>query len=210
MRRLALPLLLVLASAAQATTTGTPPVPAGQYKVDKAHTSLIFRVSHLGFSSFTARFTSVDAGLQFDPNRIASSRVDVTVDPASIECDNVPADFLDMLRSKQWLDTAAFPEMTFRSKSIEQLDASNLRIHGELTLHGVTKPVTLDARYNGGYAGHPMEPNARIGFSARGTFKRSDFGVSIGVPAPGTTMGVGDEVEVVLESEFSGPPLAKN
>jgi len=209
MRRLALPLLLVLATAAQASTTSAPPVPAGQYKVDKAHTSLVFRVSHMGFSSFTARFTSVDVGLQFDPNRLSSSRVDVTVDPASINSDNAPNGFLDMLRGKQWLDTASFPELKFRSKSIEQLDANILRIHGELTLHGVTKPVTLDARYNGGYAGHPMDPSARIGFSAHGKFKRSDFGVDIGIPAPGSSMGVGDEVEVVVESELSGPPLAK-
>ena len=67
----------------------------------------------------------------------------------------------------------------------------------------------LDASYNGGYAGHPMDPNARIGFSARGKFQRSDFGVSIGIPEPGTNMGVGDEVEVVLESEFNGPALAQ-
>jgi polyisoprenoid-binding protein YceI len=65
----------------------------------------------------------------------------------------------------------------------------------------------LDTHYNGGYAGQPMEPNARIGFSARGSFKRSDFGISYGIPAPGTTMGVGDEVQVILETEFSGPPL---
>lgn len=209
MRRLALPLLLVLATAAHAGTAA-PPVPAGQYKVDKAHTSLIFRVSHLGFSTFTARFTSVDAGLQFDPNRFTSSRINVTVDPASIDSDNAPNGFLEMLRGKQWLDTAAFPEMTFRSKAVELTGSNTFRISGDLTLHGVTKPVTLDARYNGGYAGHPMDPNARVGFSARGKFRRSDFGVSIGIPAPGSTMGIGDEVEVVLESEFSGPPLAKN
>lgn len=207
MRRLALSLFLVLATAAQASTATSPPVPAGQYEVDKAHTSLVFRVSHMGFSSFTARFTSVDVGLQFDPNRLSSSRVDVTVDPASINSDNAPNGFLDMLRGKQWLDTAAFPQIAFRSKSIEQLDANNLRVHGELTLHGVTKPVTLDARYNGGYAGHPMDPHARVGFSAHGKFKRSDFGVSIGIPAPGSIMGVGDEVEVVVESELSGPAL---
>jgi polyisoprenoid-binding protein YceI len=206
MRRFALPLLLVLATAAHASTTA-PPVPAGQYKVDKPHTSVIFRVSHMGFSNFTARFTNVDVGLQFDPNRLTSSRVTATVDPASITSDNAPDGFLDMLRSKQWLDTAAFPTITFRSKSIEQVDANNLRVHGELTLHGVTKPVTLDARYNGGYAGHPMDPHARIGFSGHGKFKRSDFGVSIGIPAPGSIMGVGDEVEVVFESELSGPAL---
>ncbi|MDB5663406.1 MAG: polyisoprenoid-binding protein, partial [Sphingomonas bacterium] len=80
------------------------------------------------------------------------------------------------------------------------------RITGELTLHGVTKPVTLDAKYNGGWAGIDMDPHARIGFSATGSFRRSAFGVSFGVPAPGTNMGVGDEVQIAIEAEFSGPP----
>jgi polyisoprenoid-binding protein YceI len=68
--------------------------------------------------------------------------------------------------------------------------------------------VVLEATFNGGYAGHPMDPHARIGFSAHGTFKRSEFGIGYGVPAPGTTMGVSDAVEVTIETEFSGPPLA--
>lgn len=183
-------------------------VPAGAYTLDKVHTSLVFRVSHLGFSSYTGRFTSVDAKLDFDPARLANSRVSVTIDPRSIATDNAPAGFLQMLSGKDWLDAERFPEMSYRSKSIQITGANTFRIQGELTLHGVTRPVVLDARYNGGYAGHPMEPHARIGFSAKGRFKRSDFGVSIGIPAPGTNMGVGDEVEVVLESEFNGPPLS--
>jgi polyisoprenoid-binding protein YceI len=82
-----------------------------------------------------------------------------------------------------------------------------MRITGDLTLHGVTKPVVLEATFNGGYAGHPMDPHARIGFSARGTFNRSDFGMVYGIPAPGTTMGVSDAVNVTIEAEFSGPPF---
>ena len=83
-----------------------------------------------------------------------------------------------------------------------------MRINGELTLRGVTRPMVLDARFNGGYRGHPMDPNARIGFSATGVLKRSEFGITYGIPAPGTTMGVSDEVKVIVETEFSGPPLA--
>ncbi|MBB5187872.1 polyisoprenoid-binding protein YceI [Zhongshania antarctica] len=64
-----------------------------------------------------------------------------------------------------------------------------------------------EATFNGGYAGHPLDPHGRIGFSARGMFKRSDFGISIGIPAPGSTMGVGDDLEVIIEAEFTGPPL---
>jgi polyisoprenoid-binding protein YceI len=71
----------------------------------------------------------------------------------------------------------------------------------------VTRPVALDATYNGGYAGHPMDPHARIGFSARGALRRSEFGIAAGIPAPGSLMGVGDEIEVIIEAEFSGPPL---
>ena len=182
-------------------------VPAGAYTVDKAHTSLIFRVNHLGFSTFTGRFTHLDANLQFDPARLAASRVNVTIDPRSIETDNAPSGFLQSLAGKDWLDADRFPEMVFRTRSVEVTGPQTFRVHGEFTLHGVTKPLVLEARYNGGYAGHPFDPHARVGFSAQGSFRRSDFGVSYGIPAPGTTMGVGDEVAVTLESEFSGPPL---
>jgi polyisoprenoid-binding protein YceI len=100
--------------------------------------------------------------------------------------------------------------MTFRSTQIDSTGPRSLRIHGNLNLHGITRPVILEGTYNGGYAGHSMEPRARIGFSARGSFKRSEFGIAYGVPQPGSTMGVGDDVEVIIEAEFSGPPLANN
>ncbi len=194
--------------AAALDKTAAAPVPAGAYRLDPLHASLLFRVNHIGFSKYTARFTRFDAQLEFDPSRLAASRVSATVDARSVAADNVPSSFLEMLTSKDWLDAGSFPQMTFRSKSIEVTGQNSFRINGDLTLHGVTKPIVLDASYNGGYASHPMEPRARIGFSARGKFKRSDFGVTIGIPAAGTTMGVSDEVEVILESEFSGPPLA--
>ncbi len=211
MRTAALLATLALASANaladDVPVASTAPVPAGAYTVDKAHTSLIFRVSHLGFSTYTGRFTRLDASLQFDPANLASSRVNVTIDPRSIEGDNAPSGFLQTLAGKDWLDADRFPEMTFRTKSVEVTGNGTFRVNGELTLHGVTKPLVLEAHYNGGYAGHPYDPHARVGFSAHGSFKRSDFGVSYGVPAPGSSFGVGDDVAVTLESEFSGPPL---
>src|SRR6185295_14938851 len=93
------------------------------------------------------------------------------------------------------------------STAIEMTAPNAMRINGELTLHGVTRPAVLAATYNGGYEGHPLDPHARIGFSAHGTVRRSEFGIAYGIPAPGTTMGVSDEVEVMIETEFSGPPL---
>jgi polyisoprenoid-binding protein YceI len=87
--------------------------------------------------------------------------------------------------------------------------AKAMEITGTLDLHGVTRPVVLTGTFNGGYAGMPkMDPHARVGFSAHGSFKRSDFGIAFGVPAPGTTMGVGDLIDFSIEAEFTGPPLA--
>ena len=210
------PLVLVMAgsqaaekpAAAQSIpTASTAPVPAGAYTLDKAHASLLFRVNHLSFSHWTARFTKFDAQLQFDPANPGKSSVKVTVDPKSIASDNAPDGFMATLAGPEWLDAGKYPQMTYRSTKVERSGTHGLRIEGELTLHGATKPVTLVATYNGGYAGHPYDPHARIGFSAKGTLKRSDFGVSYGIPEAGTTMGVFDDVEVIIEAEFSGPPL---
>ena len=189
-----------------------PPVPAGHYTLDKSHASLIFKVNHLGFSNYTARFKRFDAQLEFDPAKLGASKLTATVDAKSLETDfpdPAKLDFNAQLQGKEWLDTAQFPLMNYRSTKIEITGKNTMKVNGELTLHGVTKPVVLEAKYNGGYAGHPMDPHARIGFSAHGSLKRSEFGISYGIPAPGTTMGVGDDVELILETEFSGPPLQK-
>jgi len=188
---------------------GAPTVPAGAYTLDKTHTSLIFRVSHMGFSAYIGRFTKVDAKLDFDPAALETSRVNVSIDPKSIQADNAPSGFLESLAGKGWLDADQFPTLSFRSTRVEVTGQNTFRLHGDLTLHGVTRPLTLDATYNGGYASHPYEPRARVGFSARGSFKRSDFGVTYGIPEAGTTMGIGDTVQVILETEFTGPPSAK-
>lgn len=185
--------------------------PAGAYTIDLSHTSVLFRVSHVGFSMYTARFKRAAAQLQFDPNNFAASNVTVNIEAKSLETDypNVAQhDFNAQLLGEQWLDAAKHPEITFRSAKVEGTGARTMRIHGDLTLRGVTRPMILDARLNGGYAGHPLDKNARIGFSARGTLKRSQFGISYGIPEPGSTFGVGDEVEVIVETEFSGPPWA--
>jgi len=195
----------VSANAPAAIEPAKVDVPAGAYTIDKAHSTLVLRVNHLGFSNFTARFTGFDIQLQFDPKNPTTSSVNVKVDPKSLALDNPPAGFVNDLIGKDWLDSAHYPEITYQSKSVELTAANKMKINGDLTLHGVTKPVVLEATFNGGYAGHPMDPHARIGFSAHGSFNRSDFGIAYGVPAPGTTMGVSDNVDVVIETELSGP-----
>lgn len=182
--------------------------PAGAYTLDKAHASLTFRVKHIGFSNYTARFTNFDAQLQFDPANPTASSVTASVDPKSLALPAPPAGFVDELLGAKWLDAVGFPQMNFKSTKVELTGANTARITGDFTMRGVTLPVTLDATFNGGYAGHPYDPHARIGFSAHGSLLRAAFGVKEGVPPPGSTMGVSDTVDIVIEAEFNGPPLA--
>ena len=179
--------------------------PAGAYVVDKSHTSVIFRVDHMGFSHFTGRFTRVDVSLTLDPANPAAATLVARIDPNSIDSDNAPKGFMDELRAAPWFETAKFPDMTFKSTHVELTAPNAATITGDLTMHGQTHPVTLAATFNGGYAGHPMDPHARVGFSAHGALRRSDFGISVGVPQPPSTFGVGDNVEIIIETELSGP-----
>jgi polyisoprenoid-binding protein YceI len=186
-------------------------VPAGTYRLDRYHASLIFRVSHMGFSNYTARFTEFDAELAFDPRDPAAARLSATVDARSIETDFPFPDELDFdatLRGETWLNTAAHPSIAYASRRIVMTAPNTARIEGDLTLLGVTRPVALNATFNGGYPGMALDPNARIGVSARGVLRRSEFGMTYGIPEPGSNMGVSDAVEVIIEAEFSGPAWA--
>lgn len=184
-----------------------PAPPAGQYYLDKAHTSVTFRVTHLGFSHYTARFSRVDGQLTFDPAHPEAMRVEATIDPASLELNAPPAGFLDELMGAGWFDAARFPQMTFRSTSVALTGPHAAKVSGDLTLHGMTRPVVLEVTYNGGYPPMSFDPGgARIGFSAHGTLKRSAFGISAGIPQPGSTMGVSDDVDIAIETEFSSKP----
>lgn len=211
--------LIVLAaitteSHAQEKAKPSPPasdVPGGLYALDKTHAFLTFRVNHLGLSRYTARFKRFDAQLQFEPANPVASRVTVTVDPRSLETDfPLPApDFNAKLLGPDWLNAEQFPQITFRSTSVELTGPNAATITGDLELHGATRPVTLETTFNGGYSGHPMDPSgSRVGFSATGAFKRSEFGIVAGIPPDGSRMGVSDEVEVIIEAEFTRPAAA--
>lgn len=196
-------------AAETAAPSAMPMAPAGEYHLDKAHASLVLRVNHLGFSTYTTRFSRFDAELTFDPSNIAAAKVRATIDTASFEMDAAPQACLDIVKGPQLLDTTKFPQIVFQSDRVRMTGAKSMQILGTLTLHGVARPVALTATFNGGYPGMPkMDPHARVGFSAHGSFKRSDFGMGFGVPAAGTTMGVGDLIDFSIEAEFTGPPLA--
>lgn len=181
--------------------------PSGEYKLDKAHSTLTFRVNHIGFSTYVAQFQDFDAKLTFDAAMPQNSKLTATVNTSSLHVPTPPAGFVQELLGDKWLSGTKFPTMNFETTAIDLTGPNTARIVGNLTFKGVTAPVILDAKFNGGYAGHPYDPNARIGFSATGVLQRTTFGVSEGVPPPGTTMGVSDAVEIAIEAEFNGPPL---
>lgn len=191
---------------ASAAAPTLPPVtaPAGEYVLDPAHTSVLFRVSHLGFSMYTGRFGEVSGKLVFDPARPEAQSVRAIIATDSVQTGYPEPEKLDFDSQveTQFLQAAKFPQIVFRSTKVELTGPRSARVTGDLTLHGVTRPVTLETTFNGGYAPNAMD-GARIGFSARGRFKRSDFGLTTGLPAPGTNMGVFDEVDVIIETEFS-------
>jgi polyisoprenoid-binding protein YceI len=212
----------IIVAAAFALGACTPPVeeapaptveaiaieaPSGEYALDKTHASLTIRANHLGLSHYTLRFTDLDATLNFNAEDPAQSTLVASAATASIETDFVgPKDFDAELQNSEWLDAANHPAITFRSTSIERTGPNSGRMSGDLTIKGQTHPAVFDIEYNQSYAQHPFGlPLSLIGFSARGTIRRSEFGVSTFLPAAGTAIGVGDEVEVIIEAEFTRP-----
>lgn len=212
-RRPIVPCLLGLALAATAQAEPLPdgtlpgPLPAGRYTLDQAHTSVLARVSHLGFSHYTVRFTTVDAALELDPANPAEASLSASVDARSITT-HYPLgdmDFDAYLAGPEWLDTAAHPTISFRSTEVVLTGERTAEVEGELTIRGITRPARLSVTFNGGYAGHVLDAGARIGFSATGSFSRSAFDIAMGLPLAGSTIGVGDTVEIVIETEFLKP-----
>ncbi|MEM6781707.1 MAG: YceI family protein [Pseudomonadota bacterium] len=195
--------LVVVPVAAKAEMTPIAQMPAGVYELDKTHASLTWKVSHLGLSDYTARFNTFDASLTLDPANITQSSVNVTISPLSIETDYPNADEKDfdkkLTEGEDWFNVGAFPEITFASTAIEQTGENTGKVTGDLSLLGVTKPVTLDVVFNGAYESKPFANVPAVGFSATGTIKRSDWGFDTYVPT------IGDEVELLIEVEFEKP-----
>lgn len=187
-------LLLTAPLAAAAPTTDPAAMPAGTYVVDKKHASLVVRVQHMGLAAYTMRFTGLDARYDWDPASPQTARVEATIAAASL--DTGEAKYNGEFAEK-FLDAGANPTIRFVSTSIVQTSPGKGTMTGDLTLRGVTKPVTLDVTFNGYASGIAGQ---RSGFSAKGVIKRSEFGSTFLLNPPLAI--VGDEVELILELEF--------
>jgi polyisoprenoid-binding protein YceI len=183
-RRIALASALALASA---------PVFAGSYTLDPGHTQVVFSWNHFGYSNPSAQFGTVEGTLEFDQANPTKASVNVTIPLASVNS-NVEK-LNEHLQSPDFFDAAKFATATFKSTKVEKgATADHLKVTGDLTLHGVTKPVVLDVTVNK-VGEHPMRKAAAAGFDASTTIKRSDFGIIKYVP------NVSDDIKVHITSE---------
>lgn len=162
------------ATAVALTISGPAPAAPVDYRFDPVHSHLQFEADHMGFSTSIGRFTRWQGGFTHDPDNPGANRVDVSIDIGSLDLGD--ANWNRTMLGRKWFDAEAFPAARFVGTRFEPVDAGSARLHGELTLKGVTRPLTLDVRINR-IGTHPYTLKATAGFSATATVSRSEFGL---------------------------------
>ncbi len=181
--------LLVAALFAFAGSAFAAPV---TYKIDPGHTNVLASWSHFGFSNPSANFGEADGTLVYDAADVSKSHVQVTLPLTGLSA--LADQFYDHLTGDKWFDAAKYPSATFKSTKVEAAGEGKLKVTGDLTIKGVTKPVVLDVTLNK-VGEHPMKKVPAIGFDATATVKRSDFGLGAYAPM------VSDEVALKITTE---------
>ncbi|MDA1369948.1 MAG: YceI family protein [Proteobacteria bacterium] len=170
-------------------------VKAGQYTLDPDHATVLWKLNHLGFSTFIGRFNDIAASLDFDPENIENSSLEVVINTAGLDINN--PEFEEELRGDNWFDVENFPQAVYRTTSfVESTGENSFVFAGDLTLLGTTAPVNINVNFHGGGRNFLTRSNT-LGFSANATFLRSEFGM-----ARFTSFGVGDEIELEIHVEF--------
>lgn len=190
------PLLLALALAAPLQVANA----AERWDFDRAHTQVLFTVSHLGFTEMTGQFREFSGELMLDREDLTKSSVTARIDTNSVDMNFERLDA--HLKNKDFFDVENHAEMVFTSTRVEKVADDRLTVHGDLSLLGQTKPVSLDVRINK-IANHPMSGKPYAGFAATTSIKRSDFGMTYGVP------NVGDEIGIRINLEAKPAPAAE-
>lgn len=186
-----------LALGAAAGAFAQSDVKSGVYKLDPNHSQVIFSLSHFGLSNFSGLFAAKSGALTLDPAKPAATKLDVTVDTTSVY---VPVSKLtEELKSTDWFDTAQFPEAKFVANKVTTTGKEEATIGGDLTLHGVTRPIEIKARFVG--AGpSPANKAYTVGFDGKTTIKRTEFGVTKYAPY------IGDDVDLSIHAAFELQP----
>ena len=173
----------------------------GRWIVDPHHSAVLFSIRHLGLAKVRGRFDHFETVLDVGPT-LAETRVTATIDLASINTNNSDRD--SHLRSTDFFSTEEHPEMRFVSYGV-RAEGDAWKLQGELTLNGLTRPLTLDVEFNG-VQEFPGQNRRHAGFSATGSLRRSEFGIEFGLlPIGMDTLALGDEVKIELDLEFVEP-----
>lgn len=167
------------------------------YTFDLSHSAVGFHVRHLMISKVHGRFQTWSGTLEIDDANLASSKVAVEIDAASVDTKEAKRD--EHLRSADFFDAEKFPTLTFVSTNVEAVDAENLKVTGDLTIRGVTHPVVL-AVERGGEVKDPWG-GTRVGFSAKTSVSRKEFGLTWNALLEAGGVAVGDKIEITLEIE---------
>lgn len=168
-------------------------LPAGNYRLDPDHTRVLFKVDHLGISSYVGRFNDVDASLQYNPDMPEKSRLTATVAMDSLDVND--ADFAETLTGCDWLCAEKYPQAVFETTANAEVDGNRLVFPGQLRFRGVTRDIRLTVNIRGG-ADNMLTGRYTIGFDAGLSFDRSNFGMDRYIPV------VGDRVAIEVYAEF--------
>ncbi|RWE72416.1 MAG: polyisoprenoid-binding protein [Mesorhizobium sp.] len=184
-------------STALAVAAANDPAPGGAYKTDPSHSSFNWSFNHSGLSHYTARFTKVDARLDWKPEKPEASTLSVAIDPLSVRTDYPWPEKVDFDSEIGGDETfLAGKPITFVSKTIRVTGGKTGTVAGLLTFRDETHPVTLDVTFNGSMAEHPMMGVPKIGFSATGSIRRSEWGLDFAIPE------LSDEVTFAIETQM--------
>jgi polyisoprenoid-binding protein YceI len=167
------------------------------YKFDHPHTQILFFVNHLGFSNSNGKFLDFDGTITFDTDKPSEGKVDVVIKTDSLNMDDAKWD--EHLKSKDFFNVKEYPTMTFKSSGVVAAEGQATKLTGDLTLLGVTKPVTMDVTLNKCDV-HPMTKQPTCGFDATTTIKRSEWGMTGGIPM------VSDDVKIMITVEAVAQP----
>ncbi|GGC85236.1 polyisoprenoid-binding protein [Chelatococcus reniformis] len=185
--------LAVPAGAQTAPTRDPAKIQAGTYALDPDHTQVVFAVDHLGYSIYRGSFSDVTGTLELDPKNPAASTLKVSIPVSSVA--TTSPKLTDELKGAEWLDAAKHPTMSFVSTKVTMDGPDKATVTGDFTLHGVTKPVSLQVTLVGAVP-NAITKKFSVGFEAKGRIKRSDFGVKTYVPM------IGDEVDLTIAGAF--------
>jgi polyisoprenoid-binding protein YceI len=170
---------------------------AGTWNIDPSHSAIHFSVRHMVVSKTRGRFTKFGGQITLDADDFSNGSVEVNIEPASVDTADAQRD--GHLRSADFFDVEKYPTATFKSTRVEDLEGGKLRIIGNLTVHGVTHPVVLEALYEG--TGKDPWGGERAGFSASTSIDRREFGLVWNTALETGGVLVGDKVELTLEVE---------